>query len=278
MDIGYIREFKGSATQMEQEAILRASGLESGGAAHLWIDIDDSKHVGLLPEFIKALDTAKRGDRLMIASAAVLGGTRTQVSLAIEAIGSRGLSIYDASIDASIKWHRSAAEVFALAVRAEAEVRQGITRLARDSKVKLGVTGGRPLKITSSLREKAKMLWDDPNTSVPNIVKKTGISVSTLYRIFGPKSAPHLAIDAAPRGRKPKTAAVKAEKADGEITEMGKRSRVARGADRSTSKPSGGNRPSAGPAKTPAAQKTPKPIDSDVAAVSRRRRRQKETN
>ncbi len=175
---------------------MRTAGiLDFSKRAPVWIDRQTERRPqpteDATPALTDAIAALQLGDELVIASAAVLGSTRNAVLRAIEAIGKRGATLYDASATQSVTWHPDALTVIAFAERAESETRRRVTAKARERKVELGVTGGAPTRLQGQRLEQARERWADLSTSARQVAEEFEVGVRTLYRLFGPKGTPN---------------------------------------------------------------------------------------
>jgi len=195
MDLGYIRETAGMPSRKAQEDKLREAGIEDfGEEAPVWIDRAMKRRPqppkDPWPELTEALRALREGDRLVIACAAIIGGSAGQVLPVLQEIGRRGAKLYDAGEKALISWHPDAFEVLSFAQRAESQTRLLVLKKAREAKVAAGAVGGAPIKIKGKALEAARARWLDLTLSAKEASEATGVSESTMRRLFGPKGTP----------------------------------------------------------------------------------------
>lgn len=192
MRLGYIRLSRAGPTRSEQEAALRAAGLDDFSAdGPVYVDAEPRKRTppgeDATPARSAAIHALRPGDELVIATASRIGATRADVLAALAAVTRAGAAVFDASAGATVRYHQDAAAAIAFAERAESEgqreraarARKGITRRA----------GPQPALTGKQLKE-AEKLWTNPETSARQVADATGASVRTLYRRFGPKGTP----------------------------------------------------------------------------------------
>lgn len=195
MDLSYIRETAGLPSRKEQEAALRSVGIEDfGDEAPVWIDRAMKRRPQPLkdawPDLTEALRALREGDRLVIACAAVLGGSTGAVLPVLQEIGRRGATLYDVEAGKQIAWHPDAFEVLAFAERAESQTRKLVLKKAREGKIAAGAVGGAPIKLKGKALEAARERWMDLAQTAKEASDATGVSESTMRRLFGPKGTP----------------------------------------------------------------------------------------
>src|SRR5208282_881077 len=208
MDLAYIRETAGMPSRKAQEAKLREAGIEDfGDEAPVWIDKAMKRRPqppkDAWPELTEALRALREGDRLVIACAAIIGGSAGQVLPVLQEIGRRGAKLYDAEEMALIAWHPDAFEVLSFAQRSESQTRLLVMKKAREAKVAAGATGGAPIKLKGKTLEAARARWLDLTLSAREASDATGVSESTMRRLFGPKGTPVFGRPKAERKSKP---------------------------------------------------------------------------
>lgn len=196
MKLAYIRETAGLPSRKAQIEALRGAGVEDfGDEAPVWIDKAAQKRrsqakQATWPELTEALRALREGDELVIACAAVIGGSTGAVLPVLQEIGRRGAKLYDAEEGALIAWHPDAFEVLAFAQRTENLTRRLVLKKAREGRIATGALGGAPIKLKGKALEAARARWLDLSQTAKEASDATGVSESTMRRLFGPKGTP----------------------------------------------------------------------------------------
>ncbi len=194
MRLGYIRIDRAGPSRQEQEAALRAAGMEDFSAlGPVYVDEAPKRRpkpgVDPLPARTDALRALREGDELAIHSPARLGSSRGEVLAALEAVGRAGAAIYDCASGAAFPVHPDAAAAIAFAAEAESQGQRERAARARRGKTR---HAGPPPALTGKRLIQAGEAWADPAKSAEQVAKEVDASVSTLYRRFGNREA-HMA-------------------------------------------------------------------------------------
>ena len=142
-----------------------------------------------LPNRARAIISLEPGDELVVANAARLGTSAVDVLKTLAEIGRRGAGIFDVERSEASFWHPDALLALEFASRAEARGRKEVAARMREGRLESGMIGGRPVKLEGGLLVKARDLWADPGMSAAEVSEEVGVSVRTLYRHLGGKSA-----------------------------------------------------------------------------------------
>lgn len=196
MRVGYVRISKAGPSRAQQEAALRSAGVEGGRGEALFIDLQpkpsakpDARH----PEREKAIMALRQGDELVIASPSRLGSSLDDVLQALKRIGERKAKLFVVSTGESYRWHRDAIALAEFASLAEREGGAERAKRMRERKAELGgALGGPAPRLQEGSKEwrAAKALWADASKSGAEVAKETGVSLRTLYRLFGDRGTP----------------------------------------------------------------------------------------
>jgi len=191
MRLGYIRIDKAGPTREQQEAALRAAGVDDFTAmGPVYVDEAPSRRAkpgaDVTPARTDALRALREGDELAIHSPARLGSTRADVLLALQAIGEAGASIYDCASGQVVTVHPDAAKAIGFAAEAESQGQK-----ERAAKARRGVTrhAGPPAALKGAALARAGDAWANPELSAEQVAEQVKASVSTLYRRFGNREA-----------------------------------------------------------------------------------------
>lgn len=112
---------------------------------------------------------------------------------AIREIGERGAKLLVASTGQSYAWLPDAVAIAEFAAQAEREGSAERARKMRQRKAEIGgALGGPPPRLHKGSKEwlEAETLWKDASKSGAEVAAKTGVSVRTLYRLFGERGTP----------------------------------------------------------------------------------------
>jgi hypothetical protein len=203
MRLGYIRVDRAGPTREEQEAALRAAGLEDFTAdGPVYVDAPPKRRpqpgADAQPALAEAVRALRADDEIAIHSPARLGATRGAVLDALERIGQAGAAVYDCAAGAVVRFHPDAAAAIRFAAEAESQGQR-----ERAAKARRGITRkvGPPAALSGKRLADAKGAWTNPETSAQQVADASGASVRTLYRLFGPKGTPLFGKKEKPRGR-----------------------------------------------------------------------------
>jgi DNA invertase Pin-like site-specific DNA recombinase len=189
----YMREMTGLPPIEDQEKALRSVGLVFEKNAPIYIDRKPKRAVkGTIPtpELILAFRSLRPGDELVIACASVLGGTRVSVLNALQEIGKRQASVLDVGANTTVAYVPEALAMIAFAERAESQMRVAVLKKARLRKVELGAVGGKPAALEGKALEDARARWADPTLTAKEAAVASGVSESTMRRLFKKKGTP----------------------------------------------------------------------------------------
>ncbi len=193
MLFGFMREMKGLPSLREQREILFAAGAHDFGEdGKVYVVLSEKRKPkkGARDPWQDMLLALRPGDDVMIAAAYVLGGARSNVLKALREIGDRGANVIDAGAGETITYSPEGLAMIAFAERAETQMRSGILKRARLSKLEKGAMGGGPIKLKGKNKEAAAAAWADLSKTAKDVCQEFGVSPSTLYRLFGPKGTP----------------------------------------------------------------------------------------
>lgn len=166
---GYIRTTKAGPSIERQRGMLLTAGIGESGP--VFIDDRDAAIASLLS-----------GDTLVVATAACLGTTASDVLTALAAIGAAGASVMDAEANERIIWHPDAQRVAEFANRADSQNRQAIAAKMRKARALSGHLGQEPIPWD---KEKLSDLMDMLASGIltrKQMADSLGISRSTLQR------------------------------------------------------------------------------------------------
>ncbi|WJS87210.1 recombinase family protein [Paracoccus sp. TOH] len=188
---GYIRLSKAGPSLKEQQDALASAGIDNfTDFGPVYVDvIPRGRPAEALPNRRHAIISLEPGDELVVASAARLGTSAVDVLEALAEIGRRGASVFDVEQSQLVSWHPDALPVLEFASRAEAQGRKEVAAKMRRARVESGMIGGQPAKLKGALLAKARSLWADPRMSAAEVSEEVGVSVRTLYRHLGDKTA-----------------------------------------------------------------------------------------
>ena len=193
MKIGYIRISKAGPNRKEQESALRTVGIEDFSVAGA-VYVDDPEKtknkMTQLPSREAAIASLRAGDEFVVASAGRLGTSADDVLEALKAITENGAAVYDVAVGERIVFDQAVIVALAFMERARQEERKNILAKARAEKAALGAHRGPPIKLTGRAKEDAREAWEDMTLTASDVVKRSGVSESTLRRLFGPKGTP----------------------------------------------------------------------------------------
>lgn len=204
--LGYTRDAPGLPSRKAQQDALRGVGIEDfsdeGKVSHDAAPKKRKRSPGTAPlpelaEAIRAMWPGK-GDVLVVANPAVLGGSRGQVFEVLQAVGKQEGAVLDASTGQRIACNPEALALLDFCNRAETLTRSFALAKARVRRAELGHKGGTPTKLVGKAKEAALAIWLDPALTGDAAAAKIGISPSTAYRKLGPRDQPIF-------GRKAKT-------------------------------------------------------------------------
>ena len=203
MRLGYIRIDRAGPSRDEQEAALRAAGIEDFGPdGPVYVDAPPKRRpqpgADAQPALGEAVRALREGDELAIHSPARLGATRGAVLAALEQIGRAGAAVYDCADGAVVRFHPDAAAAIRFAAEAESQGQR-----ERAAKARRGITRkvGPPAALAGKRLADAKAAWSNPETSAQQVADQFKVGVRTLYRRFGPKGTPLFGKKEKPRGR-----------------------------------------------------------------------------
>lgn len=183
--IVYLREAASLPGIPEQQAVLRRAGVSGVNPAtdHAYLDAAPRKRGKGRPEFEerpRAVRAIRRGggDMLCVAYAAVLAVSIEDALPVLEEIARRGASIMVAA-DGLVVGPDDGPGMIRLAQRIAAEAAETRTRKARAGAARVARLGKQARQAAWAL---AAELWPQPEVTVAEINRQTGIGVSTLYR------------------------------------------------------------------------------------------------
>ena len=192
---GYIRLSKAAPSLKEQQAALRSVGLtDFSDEGPVFVDEPPRRRPkpgeDPLAQRRMAIVSIGPGDELVIASAARLGTSPSDVLAALVEIARRGGAVYDVEAGKPIRWHPDALDAIEFVQRAETGQRREVTTKMRAKKVAIGALGGAPVKLEGEALAEAKRLWADPAFSAAQVAEKAGVTERTLYRRLGERGTP----------------------------------------------------------------------------------------
>lgn len=200
-----MREMVGLPTLKAQEAALRSAGIDDWGdlsPVYVILSTKRKPRKDARDQWQDLLMALRPGeDEVVIASAAVLGGTRKIILESLQAIGARGCGVYDVEADERVAYNPAGLAMIALAERGESQTRSAALTKARKRRAELGREHGPLVKFDKDKHPKAYAaackIWLNLDHTAKQAAVLIGASVSTCYRLLPNREAPIF-------GRKPK--------------------------------------------------------------------------
>lgn len=137
------------------------------------------------PRRSEAISRLRPGDQLVIATASVLGATRSELLQVLAATAAQGALINDLAAGELISLAPEMEPVLRLAERAESQVRHQQAAKARAGRL---VVRGPEKALAGKDRDKVEADWRNPALTADEVVRRHDVSRSTLNREFGPRS------------------------------------------------------------------------------------------
>ncbi|ESX96698.1 recombinase family protein [Mesorhizobium sp. LNJC403B00] len=184
-DLAYIRVSSiGQSLDVQRDKML-AAGVEPK-------NIFEEKRSGLdtgRPELKACLRALRRGDTLLITRIDRLARSATDLLNIVRGLDKDGVSlrVLDQQIDTSSPAGRAMLQMLAVfaefetAIRAERQM-DGIAKAKAD-----GTKFGRKLKATPERSAEIRRMRYDQGKTVPEIMKATGLSKASVYRVLSPQ-------------------------------------------------------------------------------------------
>lgn len=188
MDVPYIRLGKGLPAEAAQRQALRDAGLTDDDLAEAYVDrakLKAGEQAAWAYMMGAVREEGGEPDRVCIARPAILAPTEREARERLAELTAQGGVLFVASTRRAYRWHPDAADGIAFAAEVRADERALVLTKARAGLKALGRQ-----KFTAQQWKEAKALWADPNVTVADAEKRTGIGYRSLYRRFGPKGTP----------------------------------------------------------------------------------------
>lgn len=185
MLIGYAR-----VSTHDQNAAMQVHALNAAGCVKVFVETVS----GAAPERPKlrtAIRAAKAGDVLVVWKFDRMARSLLHLLETIGALEKRGIGFISLTenIDTTTPTGRFVLQVFgALAELERATIRER-TMAGLEAARARGRVGGRPRKLNADALAHARTLLDETTLPVPEVAKRLGVSVSTLYAHLGARRA-----------------------------------------------------------------------------------------
>ncbi len=186
MLIGYAR-----VSTDEQETHLQIDALKAAGAERIYQEKSSGAKTDR-PELARMLDTARKGDVVIVWKLDRLGRSLLQLIETVNLLHARGVqlkSITENLIDTTTPSGKLVFGVFALMAEFERDMLRQRTNAGLAAARKRGRIGGRPRRLDADAIKKAKALLRSGDYSRNEVAEELGVSRHTLWRALAKEDA-----------------------------------------------------------------------------------------